>query len=312
MKKTVSAIILSLLATFAIAHSSAKLHLQDEVAVFNGYGDCDNFKALVAAVSGGVDNELPRLFREKIGPVPGNHRILGHGWTLNAAIPKKTWEKLLKKYPDKKDEIIEVWATFARTCIAKSEELSGLPRKQANALASIIYDIHLIGDLEPDNKLIEDVLSLEDIVKNFNKDCETLFANKPEYAYAVLIEKKLAYAMQSELPYQEKASLVMDTLLKLKLGSMIYICWSKTLKFEYSVDASVNANATVKARQAVTASTNTVVKATAIASETGKKALYKVTVSGKIHNSGCEYYSSKGELTAEPKGENCGKCGGLK
>jgi hypothetical protein len=41
----------------ALAHSSAKLHFDDEAAVFNGCGDCDNFKALVAIVSGGIDND---------------------------------------------------------------------------------------------------------------------------------------------------------------------------------------------------------------------------------------------------------------
>ena len=161
------------------AHASAKLHLEDEATVFAGYGDDANFKELVSVVSGGIDNELPKLFRESIGAVPGNHRILGHGWTLNASIPRKTMDKLLKRYPDKRDDIIKVWATFARDCKTKSEELTGLPKNQANALASMIYDIHLIGDLQPDNKLLDDVLELGAIVKNFKKDSAELF-NKPE------------------------------------------------------------------------------------------------------------------------------------
>lgn len=302
MNKLFPALILSFVFTsLALAHSSAKLHLADEAAVFNGYGDCDNFKALVAAVSGGVDNELPKLFREKIGPVPGNHRILGHGWTLNAAIPKKTWEKLLKKYPDKKDEIVEVWATFAKSCIVKSEELSGLPKQPANALASMIYDIHLVGDLEPDNTLIKDVLELDLIVKNFNKDCETLFVSKPEYA--ALIAKKLEEAMQSSLPSQEKAQIVMKALYNLRLGSMLHLAWGKTLKFQYSADANVNARAAFAERSETATNDVKEVKA-------ANPKQYKVTASGKIHNSGCEYYDAKGELTADPKGENCKKCGG--
>lgn len=304
MNKIASAIILSLLAILSLAHSSAKLHFDDEAAVFNGYGDCDNFKALVAAVSGGVDNELPKLFREKIGPVPGNHRILGHGWTLNAAIPKKTWDKLLIKYPDKKDEIIKVWAAFARNCIAKSEELSGLPKNQANALASMIYDIHLIGDLEPDNTLIKDVLELKEIVKNFEKDCETLFINKPEYA--ALIEKKLEEAMKLDVPMQDKAHLVMAALYKLRLGSMLHQTWGKTLKFKYSADANVNDRAAFAGSKAKP-------DPGAVEAKVGSASvkLYKVTASGKIHNYSCDYYPAKGELTSDPKGENCKKCGGL-
>jgi predicted house-cleaning noncanonical NTP pyrophosphatase (MazG superfamily) len=169
----------------------------------------------------------------------------------------------------------------------------------------MIYDIHLIGDLEPDNKLLEDVLELGEIVKNFNKDCETLFINKPEYSE--LIAKKLEEAMKSELPYQEKAQLVMSELYKLRLGSMLHQTWGKTLKFKYSADANVNDRAAVTPRPVTT---NAVVEAKAV-KETDAK-LYRVTASGKIHNSGCEYYSAKGELTAEPKGENCKKCGGFK
>lgn len=139
-------------------HPSAKIHFKDVATVFGGYGDDANFKDLVAVVSGGIDNDLCKAFKDSIGAVPGNHRILGHGWTLNAAIPKKTMDKLMKRYPAKKDDIIAVWAAFARNCIAKSEELTGLPKNQANAFASMIYDIHLIGDLEPDNKLLGDLL----------------------------------------------------------------------------------------------------------------------------------------------------------
>ena len=125
-------------------------HYKDVEAVFNGYGDDKSFKDLFKAVSGGLDNKLPEMFRDAVGgSVPGNHRILGHGWTLNAAIPEETMEKLEKENHGKKKEILGAWAEFARGCIAKSEELSGLPKKQANAAASIIYDVHLVGDLVP-------------------------------------------------------------------------------------------------------------------------------------------------------------------
>lgn len=294
---------LVLVSVQALAHSSAKLHNADIAAVFNGYGDCDNFKALVATVSGGIDNELPKMFRETIGPVPGNHRILGHGWTLNSAIPQRIWDKLLKKYPDKKDEIIKLWVAFAKSCIAKTEELSGLPKQQANALASMIYDIHLIGDLEPDNTLIKDVLELSEIVKNFNKDCESLFANKPEYAK--LIGKKLEEAMKLDVPMQDKAKIVMEALYKLRLGSMLHQTWGKTLKFNYSADANINDRAAFAERKA-----NPDPGAVEAKAGSASVKLYKVTASGKIHNFSCEYYAAKGELTADPKGENCKKCGG--
>ena len=298
-----------LTACTALAHASAKLHYNDVATVFGGYGDDASFKELVTVVSGGIDNELPKMFREKVGSVPGNHRILGHGWTLNASIPKKTMDKLLKRYPDKKDDIIAIWATFARNCKAKSEELSGLPKNQANALASMIYDIHLIGDLEPDNKLLEDVLELGEIVKNYKKDAEELFVNKPEYSE--LIGKKLDEAMKLDLPMQEKATAVMQTLYDLRLGTMLHSAWGKTLKMTYSPDANVEA----RQKASETRQGAREPKDTGMAKETASTNLvaksYWISSTGKIHNSGCQYFKSgNGALTDKPTGTNCKKCGG--
>jgi hypothetical protein len=281
----------------AFAHASSSLHFDDAEAVFSGYGDDKSFKELFKVVSGGIDNDLPKMFRETIGPVPGNHRILGHGWTLNAAIPKKTMDKLLAKYPDKKDEIIALWAVFARNCIAKAEELTGLPKNQAKALASMIYDVHLIGDWGPKNKLLDDVLALDEIVNNFKKDCEVLFINKP--VHSEFVSKKLDEAMKSKLPVQEKAQFVMDALYALRLGTMLNDAWGSNLKFKYSADANVSARGRVSEK---TAKPDTkVVESTQ---------LYRVSASGKIHNSTCQYYEGKGPLTDKPIGENCKKCGG--
>jgi hypothetical protein len=310
MKRTIIPFLTCLiLAGQALAHSSAKEHFEDVSTVFAGYSEDKGFKELFKAVSGGIDNELPKMFREKVGAVPGNHRILGHGWTLNAAIPKKTMDKLLKRYPDKKDDIIAIWATFARDCKAKAEELSGLPKNQANALASMIYDIHLVGDLEPDNKLLEDVLELSEIVKNFKKDADELFQNKPEYSS--LIAKKLDEAMTTNVTLQAKATLVMTTLQNLRIGSMLHEAWGKTIKFQYSPDANVEARQIAsekrqgagtgkdKGRATETASTNLVGKA------------YWVSKSCKIHNPKCQYFQSgEGTLTDQPTGVNCKKCGG--
>jgi hypothetical protein len=278
------------------------MHFKDVAAVFNGYGDDKSFKELFEVVSGGLDNKFPEMFRVAVGgSVPGNHRILGHGWTLNAAIPKDILEKLeAGKNHGKKKEIIEAWAEFARGCIAKSEELSGLPKNQANALASIIYDVHLVGDLEPENKRIDIVLELGEIVKNIEKDCETLFVNKPQYSE--FVNKKLDEAMKSKLLYKEKATLIMKTLYGLRIGTMLYDAWGKTLKFEYSPDANVNVRERIVKEAAQPEAP--------APGEVSTNTMLKVTSSGKIHNFSCEYYAAKGELTSDPKGENCKKCGG--
>ena len=169
-------------------HGSAALHQDDILCIFNGYGD-DSFKELSELISSGIDNELPKRFRELVGPVPGNHRILGHGWTLDAAIPKETLEKLVARYPGKEKEVIDIWRTFAKKINNVAYLKSGLPRAQANALASFIYDIHLLGDLEPDNKLIDAVLDYRNLLKNIEHDAKVLFRKNPQYAK--LIEKHL-------------------------------------------------------------------------------------------------------------------------
>jgi len=111
--------------------------------------------------------------------------------------------------------------------------------------------------------------------------------------------------MKSKLPVQEKATLVMQTLYGLRLGTMLNDAWGKTLKFEYSPDANVNVREQIAKRMEKPAPQAVVAK---VGSASVK--LYKVTASGKIHNFSCEYYHAKGELTSDPKGENCKKCGG--
>ena len=154
-----------LICSVCYGHGSASLHYDDVLCVFNGYGDAD-FMELCKDISSGIDNELPRRFRELVGPVPGNHRILGHGWTLNEAIPKETFDKLVARYPGKEKEVIEIWRNFARNINEVAYLKSGLPKSQANALASFIYDIHLLGDLEPDNKLIDIVKLVQFLIFN--------------------------------------------------------------------------------------------------------------------------------------------------
>ena len=74
------------------------------------------FPVLLAELQGftGIDHELPTMFREKIGGIPGNHRILGHGWGLNDAIPKQTLDYLRKAYPGREQEIINIWRGGAK------------------------------------------------------------------------------------------------------------------------------------------------------------------------------------------------------
>lgn len=227
-------------------HPSAKLHYEDFQNVFNGYGD-DAFKKLSYKISSGIDHELPTLFRQQIGKIPGNHRILGHGWTLNDAIPKETLELLSKTHPGREKEIIQLWRSFAKHLQEESVRLTGLSKRQATALATMLYDIHLLGDLEPGNKELRYVLSADDIVNNINKNTDILFKNKPEYS--ALIKKRLQKILKSggkdkQLVAQE----LMTELYNLRLGDMLKTTLGKTLKTQYSIKRAIAANASRKAR----------------------------------------------------------------
>ena len=218
------------------------MHYRDISCIFNGYGNDTAFRELSKEISSGIDSELPKLFKERFGKVPGNHRILGHGWTLNSSIPERILSELENTYPGQRAEFIDLWSKFAQKLTMRAEELTGLPPKQAKALATMMYDIHLLGDLEPDNTLVKYVLTPKEIVNDFNKNAEILFKNKPEYAKSISSKLLDTLKRSSKLEQKYVAQNLMDLLYKSHIGTMVKDTWSKTLKMEYSPDAVVSAN----------------------------------------------------------------------
>ena len=244
MLKKIQNLLLFLLTSVPIvcfAHGSAKLHYDDFTGIFNGYGD-DAFKELSYTISSGIDHDLPEAFRQQLGKIPGNHRILGHGWTLNDSIPQETLNLLAKNYPGKEKEIIELWRTFVKRINGEAVRLTGLPPKQANALASLLYDIHLLGDLEPDNTLIKLVLPEDQIIRNIEKNTEILFKNKPEYI-SFLKKRLIKVLKRGGKNQQAVAESLMTELYSTRMGDMLYATWGNTLKTKYSIDRAVLANA---------------------------------------------------------------------
>lgn len=238
-------ILITLLNMACLGHYSWQMHYDDISCIFNGYGD-DNFTALFHKVSSGIDNELPAQFRALIGSVPGNHRILGHGWALNDKIPEETLKYLESVYPGKKVEIIRIWQKFANGINAEAIRLTGLPPKQAHALASLFYNFHLLGDLEPDNTLINNVLDYRSIIRNIDSDVDILFGTNSKYAK--LIHKHLAKYLKKGLDPQIAAQSAMSELYSLRLGTMVNSSYGKILKMNYSIDRVTNANMKIASR----------------------------------------------------------------
>lgn len=253
--------LLSLLPLLCFAHGSAEMHYDDFTGIFNGYGD-DSFQELARRINSGIDaysyvleikdstgkviktvhkKGLPGLFKERLGSLPGNHRILGHGWALNDDIPKQTLDYLSRFYPGRKKEIIDVWRTFVDEINHEAVRLTGLPAKQANAYASLLYNIHLLGDLEPDNKLTDLVLPRERIAWNIERDVEILFKNDPNYiAY---VKKRIASAMKrGGSDPKAAAEALMRELYSLRMGTKHNAIWGKSFKPKYSIERAVAAN----------------------------------------------------------------------
>lgn len=205
-------------------------HYREFSIVFNGYGD-DGFKELCKRISTGVDTELPDAFRKAIGKVPGNHRVLGHGWTLDGAIPKETLKFLESTFPGKRGEIIDVWAQYVKRVKEISRTITGLPPAQADAFAAMLHDIHLLGDLEPGNVVTKYVLSPKDIAKHFSKQSRILFRNRPELAHA--IEKSLKNITRLNLTDDVMARAIIDALAECKVGDKLHLA-HPGMKIPYS------------------------------------------------------------------------------
>ena len=218
----------------SLAHPGSE-HTRDFIRVFNGYGD-ENFKELCDKLTTGIDHRLPNAFREYIGEIPGNHRIIGHAWGFNDSIPSRVLEELERRHPGKKPEIIKVWSTFVNDLTDDTIRLTGLRKNQSRALLGLLHDIHLLGDLEPGNTRIDLVLKPEEITNNIIKNSRELFRNHPEYAQE--IEKRLLDVLRKSKgkDVQLTAELLLDEMGRLNFGRKLHQCWEPTLKVKYSAE----------------------------------------------------------------------------
>ena len=219
---------LSFFSQLSYAHSGIE-HRKDFFRVFNGYGDL-RFSTLSYSVTKGIDDGLPGLFRDKMkGPIPGNHRILGHGWSFNDSIPERVLGELENMYPGRKREIIDIWRNYVNNLSEEAVKLTGLPKPQAKALVGILHDIHLLGDLEPGNTRIDLVLQPKEITNNIIKNAETLFKNNPQFSQEIRERLlKVLLTNQGKDP-QIVAELLSDEMGRLKWGDKLNHSWHNRL-----------------------------------------------------------------------------------
>lgn len=109
--KTIAWVLTLLLAGACVAeaHPQARLHEADMEGVFARI-EGEGFHETVARISRAIDNDLPKSFEERFGAIPGgrvgNHRLVGHGWTLDGKIPKEVLKELERACPGRRGEIL--------------------------------------------------------------------------------------------------------------------------------------------------------------------------------------------------------------
>lgn len=188
----------------------------------------DAFHEAANQISSAMDNDLWESFRLTIGKVPGNHRLIGHGWTLDGDIPKNVLQELERANPGRKTDILAWWSKESKRLAEGMEKATGLPPKQAKALASLQWDFHLLGDRMPGNKVVDVVLPPKAIAKNIEKNCEVLFKGRPEYAKAV--GRSMQKTLKAGGTDAEQAARLMESLQhEVPFSEMLSRCWHHTL-----------------------------------------------------------------------------------
>lgn len=253
------------------AHSGAS-HMRDMGIVLNGYGLDEGFQELCKGITQGMDvtlantktivsppliEGLPAMFERRLGsPVPVNHRILGHGWTLNESIPRDTLEFLESKFPGKRAEIVSVWKDWANSVIEMTMKKSGLPRHKATALASLLMNVHMLGDTEPGNTFIQYVLEPNEIAKSMDKNLAELLGkeSKGYKRFNQMLDKvvkryvkRRAHVAMGKEASQMFAHELLNAMSESDIGPALNKSFPKTLRFSFSesgLNAAKKANVT--------------------------------------------------------------------
>ena len=119
------------------------------------------------------------------------------------------------------------WGKESKRLVAKMVQATGLPKQQAQALAGVVWDVHLLGDRMPGDTMVQWVLPPPQIEKNLEDNFTTLFKGNPEYARA--LGRALQDALRAGENEAEQSALLMETLQKAPLSEMLLRRWGRTL-----------------------------------------------------------------------------------
>ena len=192
-KVVFACLVAAIMPLIGLGHPSESLHFYDQAEAFGLYSRRSQpFHAVCKAVNG-CDSALPNMYykRFRVKLTPKEHRFLGHN-LLGGAIPDTSIDFLYEKackagYKGTRKEFAAILgrmnAEYREGIIKVAMETLGLRRKEAEALVHILHDIHLLGDLTPENKIIQTIPKLAEIVHDIKVRAKNLpFKNPAEYA----------------------------------------------------------------------------------------------------------------------------------
>ena len=156
------------------------------------------------------------MFRAKFGKIRGNHRIVGH-WGMGGSIPfnEEPWKTAFAGYNQK--EISELWGKYVNQLTDKALEVLGkdMPRAQARAIVSLIYDVHLIGDRTAGNTIVDPVLHIKRVQEDILKCLRIIYKSRPEVVEAV---EKAFSEIHKNCPHAVRAQKILAILGETPLG----------------------------------------------------------------------------------------------
>lgn len=224
----------------AYAHPARALHTGDLVRAFEGY---EAFYDLASEINAKIDTfEL-----DGVRLPPRTHRRLFHPLLFGESIPKEELDSICASYIKQvqqkngitlsvetaKRKLMEARARYIRECIGLVQEKTGLPRRQAQALAGSFHIAHLLGDADPlDNTLVDALPEVNRLSRALERHLDELFRGGSDEVLAwVRVQKETLRELRklyANDPVGHNIAL-RRLLAKDEFGGMLNRRWGRTL-----------------------------------------------------------------------------------
>lgn len=220
--------------------NAAKSTIEAEKA-FSGF--CELFNQ----VSGKMDS-MPTILEQKFGLAKRtlqnpNHRFLCHGWMLDKDPPEIVLEMFQKKTGVQKSEFLNFWRHYQLETFAMAEKYTHLSPEKAKAYASFLWDIHLLGDWEPDSTKVKWLVPVEDIANDMCDRIRTMVGGDRAEKLCAKITEFVEVRRSKNLPTRHIALELKEWLTTKRIGDEIYMANKVAMKGVWNADIAININA---------------------------------------------------------------------